>query len=248
MQIKIVIEPVKNNSVTLSVHHNDILQGFIYRNLSKTIARSVHNSGYRLGKRAFRLFTFSRLYGKFQRSNNELIYNGKCSLWVASPVTEILESFASSLARKGIITLGKNACQITAIEVPFQGEYPSEILVRTLSPITVYSTLYDSNKRKKTYYYTPFEKEFPELIKANLIKKFKVLNSESPVPEKFEIKPEKVSNQNHHIVFYKKTVVKAWSGIYRLSGSPELIKIAFDCGLGAKNSQGFGMIEKWEKR
>lgn len=28
-------------------------------------------------------------------------------------------------------------------------------------------------------------------------------------------------------------------------GSPELIKVAFDCGLGAKNSQGFGMIEKY---
>jgi hypothetical protein len=26
------------------------------------------------------------------------------------------------------------------------------------------------------------------------------------------------------------------------TGDPELIRLAFDCGIGAKNSQGFGMI------
>jgi CRISPR/Cas system endoribonuclease Cas6 (RAMP superfamily) len=27
------------------------------------------------------------------------------------------------------------------------------------------------------------------------------------------------------------------------TGDPELIRLAFDCGVGSKNSQGFGMIE-----
>jgi CRISPR-associated endoribonuclease Cas6 len=37
---------------------------------------------------------------------------------------------------------------------------------------------------------------------------------------------------------FKNIVVKAWSKIYRLEGSPELIPIAFDTSLGSKNSRG----------
>jgi len=32
-----------------------------------------------------------------------------------------------------------------------------------------------------------------------------------------------------------------------IDGSEELLQVAFDAGLGSKNSQGFGMIEKYEK-
>ena len=46
---------------------------------------------------------------------------------------------------------------------------------------------------------------------------------------------------------FKNTVVKAWSGIYERTGPPDLLRLAFDCGLGAKNSQGFGMIEGTER-
>ena len=28
------------------------------------------------------------------------------------------------------------------------------------------------------------------------------------------------------------------------AGDPELVRLAFDCGIGSKNSQGFGMIER----
>jgi len=38
------------------------------------------------------------------------------------------------------------------------------------------------------------------------------------------------------------------SGIYEIDGSEELLQVAFDAGLGSKNSQGFGMIEKYEKQ
>ncbi len=68
---------------------------------------------------------------------------------------------------------------------------------------------------------------------------------EAEDPKYFKISPEKVSNRNHHVICFKDTVVKAWSGLYKIEGSDELMRIAFDCGLGAKNSQGFGMIEKY---
>ncbi|GAI77595.1 unnamed protein product [marine sediment metagenome] len=38
------------------------------------------------------------------------------------------------------------------------------------------------------------------------------------------------------------TPIKAWLGTYQIHGKPELISLAYDTGLGSKNSQGFGMM------
>jgi len=48
------------------------------------------------------------------------------------------------------------------------------------------------------------------------------------------------------LLIYKGTVIKAWMGIYSLMLPRVLFEIAFDSGIGAKNSQGFGMIEAIE--
>ncbi len=45
-----------------------------------------------------------------------------------------------------------------------------EIKVRTLSPISTYSTLYRKDGKKFTYYFNPMEEEFSETIENNLKK------------------------------------------------------------------------------
>jgi len=96
---------------------------------------------------------------------------------------------------------------------------------------------------KKTYYYNPSEKEFPMLIKENIIKKYKAFYRKMPSSEEFFIEPIKLDNRNEKIVIYKGFVIKGWMGKFKLKGEPELLKLAYNAGLGAKNSQGFGMFE-----
>lgn len=246
MRIKITVEPTNKDGVILPRHYNYLIQGFIYKNLKKQIAARVHDQGYLYEKRAFRLFTFSRLFGDFENANGLIIYKKKFILYVASPVTKILESFANSLAKKGRIKIGNNYLQVSAIEVLFPKEYEPPLYVRTLSPITVYSTLLTKDGNKKTYYYTPFESEFAKQIRDNLFKKYVLINNKECMNLDFNIIPHIVSKKNEHIIFYKDTVIKAWSGIYKIEGAKELLNIAFDCGIGAKNSQGFGMIDLWD--
>ena len=45
------------------------------------------------------------------------------------------------------------------------------------------------------------------------------------------------------IILYKDTVVKGWCGVFLMEGHLTLIRCVYDTGLGAKNSQGFGMFE-----
>ncbi len=233
----------EERSIKLPVHYNYVIQSFIYRNLDEALAEELHKKGKIIGKRHFKLFTFSRIFGKQKRKESSFIFSDEITLFIASPLIELLESFASNIVKKKILNL--NGCRIflSTIEVFYSLPDADEIFIKTLSPITVYSTLETSDKKKKTYYYSPFEKEFSALIRKNLLKKYFLIHGKEPEDDKFSIIPEKVSNRNMHVLFYKDTVIKAWSGIYRLKGSKELIKTAYDTGLGAKNSQGFGMIE-----
>ena len=108
-----------------------------------------------------------------------------------------------------------------------------------LSPVTIYSTL-QSPTGKKTYYYNPREKEFSILIRDNLLKKYQAYYKRSPDNDEFSIEPLRVSKKDEKIVSYKGFIIKGWMGLYRLNGSPELLKLAYDAGIGGKNSQGFG--------
>lgn len=244
MRIKIKLSPLQEPS-PIPLHYHYLLQAFIYRHLSRQVSEKLHDSGYTFGKRQFRLFVFSRLFGKFKRNGENLLYQGEISFWVASPLVEILESFASHILRNRL-KLGSSFYQVSSVEVKFNESFEESISIRALSPITSYSTLLTSEQKKKTYYNSPFEKDFSRICHQNLLKKYQILKGK-PIDStlRFSLIPEKVSKRNEHIIMYKGTVIKAWSGIYRLTAPPELIEIGFDCGLGAKNSQGFGMIERY---
>ncbi len=82
---------------------------------------------------------------------------------------------------------------LSSVQVEAVPEYKEKIYVKTLSPITVYSTLNTSDGRKKTYYYSPFEREFEELVIKNLQTKLRIWQGKTV----FEgsIKPYKVSSK-----------------------------------------------------
>jgi len=82
---------------------------------------------------------------------------------------KLLESLATYLVRKGFFRLGRNTCELEAVEVEMPVEPKSPVLVRALSPITTYSTLKTPDGRRKTYFYTPFEQEFSQKLMENLM-------------------------------------------------------------------------------
>jgi len=148
------------------------------------------------------------------------------------------------------VHLHGSPCLIESVEVEPKISPPSRpVQVKTLSPITVYSTLYTREGKRKTYYYTPWEKEFSSLILENLRKKIHAFRGEN-IPYQSDnhyIKPLRVSRRDEKIVKYKGTIIKGWMGIYELYLPMEYFPFAYHAGLGSKNSQGFGMIEITEK-
>jgi CRISPR-associated endoribonuclease Cas6 len=253
MRIRIKFSSVKGK-IKIPVNYNYIIQSFIYNNISKRLSDFLHDKGYKNGKRSFKMFTFSRLQGncRYLRKEKELLFKNGLSLWVSSPENDFLESYATELLNNQEINIGENKMYINSAEVSMTPAFREEMLIKMISPVTVYSTLEKKDGKKKTYYYHPEEPEFSELIEQNLKKKYKAYYKGNPVEEKFEIKPEKVTNRSRKIIYYEKKnkprfIIKAWLGVYKIKGHPELMKLAWDSGIGAKNSQGFGMFEVVEK-
>jgi CRISPR-associated endoribonuclease Cas6 len=57
------------------------------------------------------------------------------------------------------------------------------------------------------------------------------------------VKVEKLGQVKMHVMKYKSTVIKGYSGKLLLTGPKELLQITVDAGLGSKGSQGFGCVE-----
>ena len=200
--------------------------------------------------RNFKLFTFSRILGKtkFNQRNKTLSIISPFNLMISSPVNDFIQSLAENLLKNEKLQVANEKFFVNSIDIQATPSSKKELKIKMLSPMTVYSTLFTAEGKKKTYYYTPYESDFSRLIFENLIKKYKVFYRAETNGLNFKIEPLKVSPRSLKIINYKGTIIKGWLGAYKLTGSPELIKLAYDTGLGSKNSQGFGCFEAVSKR
>lgn len=242
--------PGPTSSVRLPLHYNYCVQGFIYRHISAHLASFLHDKGYRYEKRSFKLFTFSRIFGKYkiEKENEAIIFNFPFKFYISSPVDDFIQEFAETLAKSGEVFIADNHLLVASIEVHFSPTVTSPIFIKMLSPLTVYSTLLTKDGKKKTYFYSPFEEEFSELIQKNILKKYVSFYHKNPPSEEFKISPFQVNKNSRKLVKYTPknssyTLIEGWMGKYKLEGDPELILFAYDTGIGAKNPQGFGMFE-----
>ncbi|MGB9761858.1 MAG: CRISPR-associated endoribonuclease Cas6 [Caldimicrobium sp.] len=206
MPLKIRFSNPGKSWINLPTSYNEILQGFIYNHLDKSLAKALHNEGFEDSrtKRKLKFFTFSRLISqKVQLTNGILRLYGELLLVICSPYQDFLHSLATNLLKAEKIRLGEEELFLSSIEVFPSPKYKERILVKTLSPITVYSTLKTPSGKKKTYYYSPFEREFEELLLKNLHRKVRVWFGKE-VEISGSIKPYKVSSKNQRIVIYKR--------------------------------------------
>ncbi len=249
MRIKFFLENEKSK-IVLPISYQQKLQAMIYKNLSPRIAEFIHDKGFLFEKRSFKMFCFSRIFGKHRinEKTKEIEFFSPISFYLSTPYTILAEDFTENIIKTENIKLGRTNLYLSSVEVFTKKIIKEELFIKMLSPLTMYSTFNKQSGEKITYYYTPFDKEFGELIKRNIIKKHKAFFDRDIEDKDFEIEPYIVSERkNLNIIYYKKILIKAWTGIYRLKGNRELLEFSYNSGIGAKNSQGFGMWEEWQQ-
>lgn len=249
MLFHIVLE-AENDYIILPYYYNRMIQGMLYSNMlkySNEFGRFLHSDGYLAQNRKFKLFAFSNLLEKpigVDKENRKLIYPKYISFFLSSINNDLVDILMEMASKQARVELGRNKLEVLKIEV---AEYQLEevMTVKTLSPICCYSTI-QNDKKKRTIYYHPYEKEWKEIIKRNLAKKYEAITGRRKDNIEFEI--EVISTPKERNIMYKSFFIKAYEGIFQLRGEKSVLELALSTGLGSKNSQGFGLSIPIEKQ
>ena len=132
------------------------------------------------------------------------------------------------------LLLGNKIIRINSFAV-VDFKFKQSIEFHTISPITAYITV----DGKKTRYFNPAEEEFKESILNNLRKKYYLIYNEN-MPE---IEISSISNIKEKRVYFRNNFAYGYEcNIVFKNLTSKVFKIIIDCGLGSKNSSGFGMV------
>lgn len=199
----------------------------------------LHDHGYVEENRPFRLFVYSLLEGKYEVKPPHIIFSENITFELRSPMNAFCDIFYLSLMHRERFFLNKQEIFLTGCVATKRSISEDNVTVRTLSPICMNRTV-----DGKTVYLSPDDGNFSEYLNNNFLRKYRAATDSDPTGG-ISVEPVSVGDKDKYVTkFDNRIYVTAWKGIYRILGSPENLNFLYDCGLGGKNSQGFGMVEQ----
>lgn len=226
--------------ISLPLNYNHIVQSIIYRSIGTMpdYADFLHNEGYSLEKRQYKMFQFSQLSGDYYIQNKQIIFKSYIVFEIRSPEPLLIKLLGESFWNNGIY-FGKTLCTDIHMELYDYTIEVEELYIQMKTPITVYSTDYEKGK---TYYYNPEEEEFYRQINDNFYRKYEAYYGVDPIST---LKIQKLDKDlpKKFVTKYQGSYITGWYGKYLISGKRKYLDFLYQAGLGSKNSQGFGMFE-----
>lgn len=233
------------SSVRLPSANLHLFQSMLYSLLPSDMAAKIHDEGFDSDGRKMKLFAMSwpASSARPQFGEGTIIFPLPIKLTVSTPITELITGFTVGAMSHDDIRIGNNHLTCGGLDKKEYKADTDSITVRTLSPVTCYDSV-ERNGRQYTKYFAPDDSEFQKGIHFNLLRKFRLLNPDKDIPsEFFTITP--IGHVKERVSMFEKGglfPVKGWWGKFRLEGSREILQTALDCGLGSKNSSGWGCI------
>ena len=249
MRIKITCDI--GEGIHLPINYNYFLASAIYgflRESDPEYADFLHQDGYELENRRFKLFTFSQLMAKRREIRGDQIHFRSPLTWYVSSSQEpFLENFAAALMGTGILQIEGHRLRVQDVEVLRQPRFGPQMTFRCLSPITM-STMRERDGQLGTHYCLPDDLQFSELVRQNLIRKYEAVYRHPPTEKSFAMTfdqayMDKKGGRVTRLVNYKGIRIRGVVSPFHVIGAPELIRVGYECGFGDKNSAGFGMAE-----
>jgi len=250
---------------TIPLNYQYPLASAVYRFLedsNREYARFLHDQGYAplavepdespatgttLPHRRFKLFTFSQLWAARSRISGDRLWLSPGPIYwqIASPVEQFLRELATGLLSAGVLRIGSQTVLIAGAETLPAPEFTSTMHFKCLSPIVV-GVGEMSDGQRKTRYLRPKDPGWSERIGCNLLGKYAALHGGAPTDTRLALHfdPDYLAtHKGTKLITYKDIQMVGAFAPFTLSGSPDLFRIGYECGLGEKNAGGCGMIE-----
>lgn len=260
MRILITFKPERKYFL-LPINYNYEISSMIYHIMSLSgpkFTSWLHSRGFQLdGKKRFKFFNFSRLFFTDKEIQKDIIKaRGNFRMLFSSPIDEsVITNFISGMMENsdgfylGSKEIGTRIKVVNIQILPYPN-FQQITKYIMLSP-TVAS---QQDENKKIHYLKPTDDNIYDVLRKNLVNKYEILYMEK-CP--YEIDLEFDNNyltkaKNIDDVMKLITIKTAKENTAKIKGfmlpitiisDPKIQKLAYETGLGEKNSLGFGMLE-----
>ncbi|MEG1474198.1 MAG: CRISPR-associated endoribonuclease Cas6 [Longicatena sp.] len=234
MRIKIELS---FDTLTLPIDTQSIIQGWVYHCLGEKMGTFYHDKGYQLEHRKFKMFTFSKLYGKYEIKDKSIVFSNAAKFYISSFDPYFIKSIYDTISLTSTVQLNKYTIKVSNIKVTNNVPFKDGIVTfSSMSALCVYKT----DEKRFTHYYSPFDPEFEELLIENIKHKYEAYYG-VPWTGRFHIVAFNLNKSG--VYSFKDIKVKGHFLTLRIEADKNTFSILYETGLGMKNSSGFGMLE-----
>lgn len=240
MRLKINLTSNKSNYL-IPYNYNYILSAIIYRKIADLdLAAKLHFS------RDFKFFTFSQIYVPDFRITKKgvLSRNGKIEFYISSPNDELIKSLVEGHLENSEVDFKGDKLLVEQIELLKKPEFSAnskKVKMETMSPVMA-RIKREVNGKLKIWDLGPADERFYESIQKNLINKYVSFYGQYDGDRWVKIRPDMKTAKRRRIEI-KGNYHRGFMMNFEMEADLRLIEFAYDCGLGEKNSMGFGMVE-----
>ncbi|GAB4294471.1 MAG: CRISPR-associated endoribonuclease Cas6 [Ignavibacteriaceae bacterium] len=258
MRLKLSLKADTGSLISFNYQYQ--LSSAIYNLLrfgSEEFSEFLHDRGYLLNGKSYKLFTFALRFEKYTTLQNALrLDDSKAYLIISSPlIDDFIKNFVIGTFEKQTINLNELnfpiSFRINFAEIIPEPVMKDEMSFKLLSPLVI-STIRQFEGKTSQYYLRPENiSDIDRILTKNLHNKFKTLYNRDIKSNVQLYWDEEYLDKNKRIT--KKITINqhgknpvdiiGMQAPFTLKGHPELIKVGYECGFGEKNSMGFGMAE-----
>jgi CRISPR-associated endoribonuclease Cas6 len=240
-----------NPATRLPLNYNYAVASLIYHTLgnsSANFAAQLHDEGFGVEGRKFKLFTFSRLVPRRSvvKGDHLQLQDPTVSLQISSPVAEFVEHFVTGLFQSKSFQIAGARFILEAAETLRPPNFTEQMIFRALSPIT--ESVRDEQGRVR---FLSLEDDWSEIIRRNLLRKHHALHGRAPKDaslrrawdQNYISEAAKHGRRLSVLADVRGIKVRGWLTPFTVEGSRELIELGYEAGYGSRNAMGFGMAE-----
>ncbi|MBI5681161.1 MAG: CRISPR-associated endoribonuclease Cas6 [Methanobacterium sp.] len=238
MRLKISLSSSKSNYL-IPFNYNHILSAIIYRKIADLdLAAKLHFSN------DFKFFTFSQIYvPQFKLTKRGVLSrDGKLEFYISSPNDDLIKSLVEGHLENSEVDFKGDKLLVEEIELLKSPIFSECMKMKTMSPV-IARIKREIDGKLKIWDLGPGDERFYESVQKNLINKYVKFYGDFDGDNWVRIRPDMKTARRRRIDI-KGNFHRGFMMNFEIEADLRLLEFAYDCGLGEKNSMGFGMVER----
>ncbi|HFL2405918.1 TPA: CRISPR-associated endoribonuclease Cas6 [Clostridioides difficile] len=205
-------------------------------------ALSLHNEGYKIDKKVFKLFNYTMMFEDAKYSKEGIHLNSRTKIrLILSGYDDILNNIIKGFIKCKVFKIYNIEFKLSNMDEDSKIGFNNITLYKVRSPIV--ASLYDL-KSKKQVYLNPMQEEFYKALHDNLMKKYKLIYNKEYTGEVYFDIEDVLSVKKKYVTNIKgKGFVIGYTDFeIFVEADKDMQKVIYYCGLGEKNSIGMGLL------